>query len=298
MRNDFFTRWDFWWCRSAPPHVMAILRIAFGLFLLIEAATYLPFVPEMFSKEGLVMSMNLSQFPDMFAKILKPPPVWAAWLFACAYVAALLMLITGTFMRAAIVILILLFWYYWQLSFHLFPSSYHRLFFFTLWVLLFSGADKTFSVRMFFKRGSFFAWDPISILPQRLISIQMTATYLGVGWQKLWLPTWQGGEVLPYSLITRWGSPSAFWMVSQNWPMWVYDTMNWTVKVFECLMPFGLWVPRLQWLFFAGGLVFHLSIAILLEIWWFLVLVPAYIVFLSPEDVYNTLKRHSRGRIP
>ncbi len=74
--------------------------------------------------------------------------------------------------------------------------------------------------------------------------------------------------------------------------MEVYDAMTLITKVFESLMPIGLWIPRVRWFFFVGGFVFHLMIALLLGIWWFLVLVPAYVVFFEPEEIYVFLKRY------
>ncbi len=201
--KSFLHQWDSWWYRSAPPHVLALVRIAFAAYLMIEAATYLPFVPIMFSSQGLVIPMQSG------LAVLAPPTPSVAWLIAAVYFASLTLLLVGYRMRTALVLIILLFLYYWQLSFYLFPSSYHRLSFFILLVLLISGADRTFSLRMKLSHGSWAAWEPVSVLPQRLLAVQMTATYAIVGWQKWWLPLWQGGEVRYFSVFGRWGTPLA-----------------------------------------------------------------------------------------
>ncbi len=290
----FVAHWDHWWCRTAPPDILAILRIGFGAFLLIEAATYAPFVPTMFSSHGLVISMHVAD-PEtwpLLAAIFAPPPPLVAWIIGTAYLIAAACLMIGYRMRLAITTLLLLYFYYWQLSFHLFPSSYHRIFTFILLVLLFSGADKTFSLRMKRERGSWLAWEPISILPQRLLAVQITATYAVVGIQKWWLPLWQGGEVMYYSYIGRWGTPLARWFVGLGWPWEFYEFQTLVTKIFETLIPIGLWLPRIRWFFFIGGFVFHFLIAILLGIWWFLVLVPAYILFFEPEAVHAAIRRH------
>jgi uncharacterized membrane protein YphA (DoxX/SURF4 family) len=196
MTPSLFARWDSWLLRSGPPHVLAIFRIAFAAFLLVEAATYLPHVTMMFSSEGFAISMHIGLVA------LAPPVPVVAWLLALGYVAALLCLMVGYRTRTALVALILYFLYYWQLSFYAFPSSYHRLFFFSFLVLLLGGSDKTFSLRMLRERGSWSAWEPVSVLPQRLLAIQLTATYAIVGWQKWWLPLWQGGR-RPLLLVHR-----------------------------------------------------------------------------------------------
>lgn len=283
-----FARWDAWWFRTGPPHLLAIFRIAFATYLLIEAATYLPHVPVMFSREGLVFAIR-SGLP-----FLDAPPWYVAWAVAWGYVAAVGFLLVGYKTRAALVALLLSFLYYWQLSFYAFPSSYHRLSFLIMLVLLLGGSDKTFSLRMKMARGSWTAWEPIPVLPQRLIAVQLTATYAVVGWQKWWLPMWRGGDVLYYSFIGRWGTPLARWLVSFGLPPAFYDALTLLTKVFESFLPIGFWIPRVRWFCFAGGAVFHLAIALLLGIWWFLVLVPAYIVFFEPETVHAWL----RGRFP
>lgn len=281
---NLFEQWDSWWLRSGPPHVLALFRICFAAFLLIEAATYLPHVSMMFSSAGLVIPMQTG------LAFLAPPTLAVAWLVALGYIVALLFLLIGYRMRTALTFLILYFLYYWQLSFYAFPSSYHRLFFFILLVLMLGGADRTFSLRMKRTHGSWMAWEPISVLPQRLIAVQLTATYAVVGLQKWWLPLWRDGDILLYSFIGRWGTPLARRLVGLGLSHAFYDACTLLTKIFETAMPVGLWIPRVRWFFFAAGFFFHFSIAILLGIWWFLVLVPAYIVFLEPEDVFDFLK--------
>lgn len=280
MTKTFFQRWEHWWCRSAPPHALALTRIAVGVFLLIEALTYIPAVPALLSTHGLV-------FPLWSAV----PGASVAWLTFALYCLCCILLALGCLMRTSLIGLIALYCYYWNLSFHFFPSSYHRLFFVVLLVLLISGADKTFSLRMLRTRGSFFAWEPISILPQRLLAAQITATYLGVGWQKMWLPDWQNGLLFYYSFTGKWGSPPAF-ALARVLPLWSYDALNWVTRILEFFLPFLLWMR--SWRLFAviAGTLFHVSIAILLGIWWFLLLPPAYILFVEPEHVYAWLRRY------
>lgn len=282
--NAFFRRWDDWWFREVPPHALALFRVAFAAFLLVEAATYLPHVPMMFSSAGLAIPMQTG------LAFLAPPVPPVAWAVALGYVAALVALMVGYRMRAALVALVLYFLYYWQLSFYAFPSSYHRLFFFSFLVLLLGGADKTFSLRMRRERGSWTAWEPVSVLPQRLLAVQLTATYAVVGLQKWWLPAWRGGDVMYYSFIGRWGTPPARWLVSVA-PPWTYGVLTFLTKLLETALPAAFWIPRVRWVAFAGGAAFHVLIALLLGIWWFLVLPPAYVVFLRPEDVHAFLRR-------
>jgi hypothetical protein len=124
-----------------------------------------------------------------------------------------------------------------------------------------------------------------------LLAVQLTATYVVVGIQKWWLPLWRGGDILYYSFIGRWGTPLARWLVRAVPSPRFYDALVIMTKLLETAMPVGFWIPRVRWFFFASGLVFHALIALLLGIWWFLVLPPAYVLFLEPETVHAFLKR-------
>lgn len=297
MKRTFFRQWDHWWFARVPPHAQALLRIAFALYLLVEAATYLPFVSQMFSDHALTFSTWSRFFPEAIRPLLDPPAAPIAWAVFSVYLLACVGLLLGFGMCFWLVVLLLLNLYYWQLSFFLFQSSYHRIYFVVQFLLLISGADRTFSLRMLRTHGSVFAWEYISAFPQRLLAIQMTVTYLGVGLQKSWLPDWQDGGALTSSLLHRWATPMGRYVVALNWPFWLWSLFVDGVKLGEFFLPVCLWLKAWRPYAVVAGLGFHAGIAILMSIWWFLPLVPAYIVFWPPEDVYTGCKRLFRGKI-
>lgn len=287
MMQRFFHQWDTWWCRSCPPHALALFRIAFGCFLLVYAFTYGPHLTMIFSRDGLLLPLHSDWF-------LASPTPEQVWMLYGALLLGLILITAGLWMRFGIVLTLSLTGIFWNLSLHHFPTSYNRLFLFVLIVLLFSGADRTYSLAMKIRKGSFTAWEPISILPQRLLAVQITALFLGVGWQKVVLPSWQGSEILTYSMIGRWGTPPAFWLVRQHWPIEVWDVIVLLTKLFECTLPFGLWIRPLRVWFLAGMAAFLLSIATLLSIWWFVALIPACILFYDPEEIRTWAEHRSQ----
>lgn len=297
MSTKFLQHWDRFWFARVPPHAQALLRIAFALYLLIEAATYLPFVPEMFSNQALTFSAWSPSAPFWMKPLLDPPSVPIAWAIASLYILGCAGLLLGFGMRFWLCILLLLNLYYWQISFFLFPSSYHRIYAVLQCLFLISGADRTFSLRMLRTRGSIFAWENISVFPQRILAVQLTVTYLGVGLQKSWLPDWQDGTALSASLLHRWATPVGRWVIALNWPFWVWSAMVDGVKVLEFFLPVCLWLKHWRWAAVVMGILFHGGIAMLMSIWWFLPLVPAYIVFWPPEDVYGWCKRRFPQKI-
>ena len=285
------TAWHRWWCRNAPPHVMGVFRIAFGGFLLFYWGLRAPHVDMLFSDRGIVLPL-LDQ-PAWLHTLLTPPPAWAAYTLYAAFMVALVCVTLGWGMRVAGLVALAYNWYAWQLSLHLLGASFDRLFAFVLLVVALSGADRIYALRMRLRHGSWTAWEPVAITAQRLIAVQITLTYLGVGWQKVWLPDWKSGEVLAWGFIGRWATPLGYWVAQRNWPLWMYDAVVWQVKFVECVMPFGFWLKGWRWVFFAWGLLFHGLIALLISIWWFMVLIPAYIVFFSPEEFLAFLERRA-----
>ena len=287
--KSYAQKWNYFFFRSCPPHALALLRIIFGLFIFFQWLIKTPYISMMFSNEGLSIPFRTFASP-LLTTLLSPPSSLIAWTLFTLFLITLLLFTIGAGFRTSITLILLLYAYYHQIGLHAFFMTFERLYVFVFFVLLWSGADQTLSYRSFHKYGSIFAWEPISIFPQRLLALQISATYLGVGWQKLILPAWQGGEILSYSLVSMWGTRFGHWLAGLNLPISFYDAANWLLKFLQFLLPLGLWIPKWQWLFFVGGAIFHVTIAATISMWWFLIMVPAYIVFLEPEKVYVFLK--------
>ncbi len=293
--HAFGAGWDRFWFQTGPPHLISVFRIAFGAFLLFYWGLRIPHVAMMYSRETILQP--LIEPTTLFATLFAPPPAWAAQIIFAVFFSALVLFTLGARTRVAAIITLLLYWYYWQLSIFQFGTSFDKIFMFVLLVLCCSDCGNTFSVDARLGKGSWTAWTPVSILPQRIIAVQIAATYFGVGWQKLVLPAWQSGEVLAWGFTGRWATPAAWWVARLNLPMWVWDWQVHVVKLFEALIPFALWHRRLRWVAFASGALFHTGVTVFLAIWWFMVLIPAYIVYFSPEEVHAFLSRVTRGRI-
>ena len=276
--------WDRFWLRPVPPHALALTRIAIGLFLLVYAGLYIPHLTVLFSDQGLVLPLYLERFPN-FAFFLAPPSPLVTHILYGIFLLAMLGIALGAFFRVSVVTVILLALYFWQIQLHLFPTSYNRILLFCLLVMLPSGAQRTFSFDQWRRSGSWLHWELVSILPQRLIALQITMTFLGVSLQKLWLPHWQSGEILAYSFISRWATPFAFWYARLPFDIHHYDFIIWVVKFIEPVGAVGLWIPRIRFVSILSIAVFLILVSAMLSIWWFLFIIPAFILFYDPEDV-------------
>lgn len=275
--------WNHFWFRSCPPHSLAVLRIAFGIFLLLYWGIQIFQVPLRYSDQGILMPLVSSS--HVLGLIFTPPPAVIAYIIFLFFLFLLVSFTIGYKTNAANWLIVLLYIYYWILTLFHFGTSFDRLFMFSLLVFAFSGSGKTYSLDMKLNKGSWTAWEPISILPIRLLAVQVTATYFGVGAQKIVLDVWQSGEVFIWGFIGRWATPPAYWIARWNLPIIVYDVITKILKFWEVSMPFMLWNKKTRWFAVITGAMFHIGISILLSIWWFLPMIAMYILFIKPEEV-------------
>jgi len=289
--------WDHFWFRRVPPHALALTRIAIGLFLLVYAGLYVPNLAMLFSNEGLVLPLYLDRYPSL-AWLLSPPSPLVIYIIYALYLLSMVGITLGLWFRLSVITTLLGSLYIWQLQLHGFATSYNRILLFCLLVLLCSGAHRTFSLDQKRRSGSFWNWEPISILPQRLISLQITATFVGVSLQKFWLPHWKGGEILAYSYISRWGTPLARWYARLPLTLAHYDSIVWIVKILEPLCAVGIWIPRIRIPSIIFTSAFLILVGVMLSIWWFIFIIPAFVLFLKPEDVLFWCRIRFPDRIP
>lgn len=286
--------WNSWWFRRGPAELMGIFRIVFGGYLFCYWAARLPYVHLLYSTDGLVTPYwRPEELPEYLRFFVAVPDPSTALFLLLVFCAALLLVTLGIGMRVAGIIAVLFNAYYWILSLHVFGTSYDRLYLFTLLVLACSGADRAFSLRMLWKRGSFFVSEEISVLPQRILAAQITATYLGVGLQKFALPDWTSGMILVNGFMGLWATPLAWYVSRLHIPLWFYDRAVEIIMLFELALPFGLWIRRTRWWFILGTAFFHIGVTLFLGIWWFLILIPANIVFFQPEEVRSFLRHYA-----
>ncbi len=306
MHQSFFCRlskallrFETWWTRTGPPHLIAIVRIVMGGWLLFYWGMRLPHVRLLYSTDGIVFPQMPSYLPESLQWILSVPEPHIAFTIYVMHLLLLACVTIGLSTRTASLLAFFSSWYYFYLSHYLFHTSFDRLYIVCLLFLSISSAGETFSVEAWRRYGSPLRWKRlVSVFPQRMFALQITMTYLGVALQKLWLPGWQGGEMLWYSMMGVWGTPLAFSITSLGWSDWYHVVVN-LLKMMELILPFAFWIRvyKIRWIAFGCGLLFHTLVDLLLYIWWFAVLIPAYIVFFSPEEVYGALRKFTKKDI-
>lgn len=276
--------WSNFWFAQVPAYSLAAFRILFGVYLLCYFLSFAPKVNILFSNQGIYSPFLIGDWAL--------PPLAASLLYGFT------LMVIGSFIlgyrtRFTTPLLLGLYLYYYFLNLAVKNTAYDRLNLLFLFMLCFGELNRVWSIRLGSPRPSVDA-PLVSIWAIRLITIQVCFLYFGAGLWKLWNPNWHTGEMMKQTLIGPWGTSLAFGIVNLNPPMWLYTTLTWGVIAFELAMPVGLFVRRLQPYAFGLGLIFHISVALLLNIPEFLNCVTAYVLFVKPEtvrDFGNTMFR-------
>jgi hypothetical protein len=80
-------------------------------------------------------------------------------------------------------------------------------------------------------------------------------------------------------MATAWSSPVAFDLLKLDLPDWFYTALTWGVVVFELVGGFTLYFRKTRLATVIVGTLFHVSVAIILLIPWFLNCVTMYALF-------------------
>jgi len=287
-------RWSAFWFTPKAPESLAIFRILLGVFFLVYWLLRAPHVEFLFSADGIYMPAitirhSWSEVHDLFSLLgflSAPIPVWATWSLYIGLIGSLLLFTIGLWTRGAAISTVVLYLYFYLIELYQLDASYDRLFLQTAFAMCFSDCDERFSVRAWrLRRRRIALREKVPFWPARLIGLQMMLVYFGTGFHKSLSPAWDGGEILYYSLISQWGSGIAYGIAGLLLPMAVYQVMVYGTIAFELFAPYGLYVPRFQPWYFASGVLFHVGIAVTLQIWQFVSMPAAYILFVDPERV-------------
>ncbi len=286
--------WDDFWFQPRPPESLAIFRILLGAFFLLYWLLRAPHVSFLFTTDGVYFPFfrfpasfsDVETTRDLLGWLLKPTPLWVTGTLYSALVASLVLFTVGWWTRFAAISYFLLYFYFFHVALYRLDASYDRLFLQTALLMCFSRCDEVFSLRARWRRhhGLPLA-DTIPFWPARLIGLQMMLVYFGTGFHKVFSPAWAGGEILYYSFIGFWGTDLAFGIASLGLPMWVYAIMVYGTIAFELSAPIGLYLKRFQPWYFVSGFFFHASISLTLQIWQFMAMPAAYVLFVEPERV-------------
>jgi uncharacterized membrane protein YphA (DoxX/SURF4 family) len=279
------------------PNRLGLFRLCFGLYLLWHLLPLMPSVPLIFSVEGFNLPLleqdqpGLDAIDSFFAIISSPVSVTKAYVFFFTIIASLIFFTLGIWSRIASLIFSFFFIYYYFIFFHFTQCAFDKINLIIMSILVFSPCDDAWSLKAWLnKRRGIKPPQSVPLWTQQLICLEISIMYFGTAVFKIFSGAWNGGEVIYTALMGDWTTPISFWLAQQNLQMGWYDILMISVIFFEITAWFMLYNQRWQKLWMWGGLLFHLSNALLLNVWEFMSFPITYILFLKSVNSTNSFK--------
>ena len=142
----FALAWEHWWTRKTYPHVMGIVRIALGGWLLFYWGIRLPNVAKLYSSTGMTFPKIPTFMPENIQWILDVQEPNIVMMIFMVHLIALAALTVGFFTRTSAGLACILSWYLYYIGQHHFHTSYDRLYMFSLMFLALSNAGEVYSI--------------------------------------------------------------------------------------------------------------------------------------------------------
>lgn len=276
------------------PEALCIFRILMGCYFLVFWLTALPDISLHFSNEGMafplfaVPAKGIDDLVGLIGYVCQAPTPLVAWICYVFTILLVVLFTIGWWARVSLVMYLVMFAYFYFVQIHARDTTFDRLAFVVTGLLAMGRCDAVYSLSAWYhrRRG---AEDVIEIplWPARLIALQIAFMYFGAGVFKIAAEPWSHGEMLYFTLIGNWASPAAFWIVRTLPYLGVFDVLVLATMIMEVHAPIFLFNRRLQKIVFVCGGLFHVAIAILLNLWPFMFMPLAYILFLDPSSVHD-----------
>lgn len=272
--------WDRWWFAPELGHRLAAFRILFGVYLLGYFGSFIPKVVTVFSTQGV--------YSPWCAGDIALPPAGAVALYGLM-MGVIAAFIFGCKTRWITPLLLLLYIYYWLLNLAVKDTAYDRLNLLFLFLSCWGELDAVWAVSPSRQRES---GRESRVLPWagRVLMLQLSLLYLGAGLWKVCGSAWEG-EMLEWTLVGPWGTSLAFGFVQLGWSAWFWEVLTAGVVAVELILPMALFWRPLRLLAATAGILFHLSIALLLNVPEFLNCVAAYVLFWKPEEIQQAVSK-------
>ena len=284
------------------PEALCIFRILMGCYFLAFWLTNLPDIALHFSNEGMAFALfdvpadGIHDLRGLIGYVCQPPAPIVSWI-CYGFTLLLVVLFTiGWWTRISLVIYLVMFGYFYFLQIHARDTTFDRLTFIITGLLALGRCDAVYSLSAWYRRRrGKTAIAEIPLWPGRLIALQITFMYFGAGVFKITSEPWSHGELLYFTLIGNWATPCAFWIVRTIPYLGLFDVLVLGTMILEVHAPIFLLHRRLQKFVFVCGALFHVAIAVLLNLWPFIFMPLTYLLFLEPTWVHGVCLRVEMG---
>lgn len=284
--NDFFFQLQ-------SPLPMAILRIFYGLHVLLFVFLLVPDLATWYGADGLLsMETNRQwQQTDRFSLFAWLPPtlgtVYGVFtlLAICAFT-----LTIGLFTRTSNVILVLILFSIHHRNMIILNGGDNFMRLVGLY-LMFSHAGKTLSLDAWLKAklGKAVKTE-YSIWAQRLVQLQLSAVYCHSFCGKINGESWLNGTATYYASRLQDFQKFPVPYLLDN--MWTIYLLSWGTLFIEFALFTLVWIKDLRYYVLAAGVLLHLGIEWTMNIPMFETqMIVAYIVFVDPKDIQSVIQK-------
>lgn len=260
--SEFWRAWQQFFHAPEPVATLCVFRILFGLILIVNGFTLLPFARDFFGPVGILGIKGMARsypLPRLSLFNLFPPTEQTAVAMVVAWIAASAALTVGlyTAVSAPLAWLCLVSLHHRNPAIFNSGDTVQRL---LLLLLCFAPSGAALSLD---------AWlagkDPIRAMrdvtydpwPVRLMQIQLCLVYLRSVYWKLRGEPWRKGTAVAYVLqamsFRRYAAPRLVLIPA------VYRTLTWGTMVVETYIPLAVWISDLRYSAIVAGWLRHLT---------------------------------------
>lgn len=284
-------RWNWFFYESVDPASCAAIRIGYSALLLLMLLVQWPDVEFWFSENGvlpLAASRNVIDPDAQTLFSLLPTDTLTIQVCYAVFILQAGLLLIGFKSRFQAICLLV-----WLTSFHhrngLLIDGEDTVFRIFAFLLAFSPCGCRWSVDSWLYRRRSGCEVPLaegSAWALRLMQIQMTIIYVSTAWEKLNGNAWLDGTALYYAsrlddVFGRGPVPDFLFnnLTALKW-------MTWSVLAVEVLLPIGLWIRETRRAAIVVGIVLHLSIEWMMNLFLFeWIMIVGLMSFVTRADV-------------
>lgn len=260
-RRGFAGAWNDRFFAARDPRLASVLRIGYGVLLLIDLAVLAPDLGRWFSDAGLLPAADAREIihEHAFTVVGWVDAAWWPWLCYGVLVAAAALLTVGWHSRIQAVIVLIGLTSFQNRNYAIVDGedTLFRLFAFYL-ALCPVGWAYSLDARRRRRRG--IAVEPPIPWGLRLFQVQMSVIYLSSAIEKSLGHDWTAGTALYYvaRLDDAFGKFPVPRVVFET--LWLTRLMTWSVLALEWALPVLLWLPRTRRIAIVVAIAFHLAI--------------------------------------
>lgn len=260
-RRGFADAWNDFFFAARDPRLAGVLRIGYGVLVLVNLAVLAPDVPRWFGSAGVLPASDARELMTEHAPTVLgwASAAWWPWLCYGVLAAAAVLLTAGWHSRIQAVVVLLGLTWFQDRNYAIVDGedTLFRMFAFYL-VLCPAGWAYSLDARRRKRRGG--AEEPPIPWALRLFQIQMSVIYLSSAIEKSLGHDWTVGTALYYAsrLDDAFGKFPVPGFVFES--LGLTRIMSWSVLALEWILPVVLWLRPTRRAAIGVAIVFHLAI--------------------------------------